>query len=100
MLVWRERCASDPLLPPKLFANGTFLHGVLVAFFASLGVFVGTFLLPLDFQLLDGYHAESSGLLIVPFLVANTAGAFVSGRLTRRLGNELAPAVRTTPAGN
>ena len=66
--------------------NDTFLRGVTVAFFASLAVFVGTFLLPLDFQLLHGYDAESSGLLIMPFLVANTAGAYVSGGLTRRLG--------------
>ncbi len=86
VLVWYENYVIDPLLPPRLFANDTFLHGVAVAFFASLGVFVGTFLLPLDFQLLYGYHAESSGLLIVPFLVANTAGAYVSGRLTRRTG--------------
>jgi EmrB/QacA subfamily drug resistance transporter len=86
MLVWQEHRARDPLLPPRLFANDNFLCGVAVAFFASLGVFVGTFLLPLDFQLLHGYDAETSGLLIMPFLVANTAGAYVAGRLTRRLG--------------
>jgi EmrB/QacA subfamily drug resistance transporter len=86
VLVWQERRARDPLLPPRLFTNDTFLRGVAVAFFASLALFVGTFLLPLDFQLLYGYDAESSGLLIMPFLVASTAGAYVSGGLTRRLG--------------
>jgi EmrB/QacA subfamily drug resistance transporter len=86
VLIWQEHRATDPLLPPRLFTNDTFLCGVAVAFFASLGVFVGTFLLPLDFQLLYGYDAENSGLLIMPFLVANTAGAYVAGRLTRRLG--------------
>jgi EmrB/QacA subfamily drug resistance transporter len=86
VLVWQERRAKDPLLPPKLFANETFLRGVAVAAFASFGVFAGTFLLPLDFQFLYGFNAESSGLLIMPFLVSNTVGAFVAGRLTRRLG--------------
>jgi EmrB/QacA subfamily drug resistance transporter len=85
-LAVQERRASDPLMPPRLFANDIFLGGVAVAFFASLGLFVGTFLLPLDFQLLHGYDAETSGLLVMPFLVSSTAGAYLAGSLTRRLG--------------
>jgi EmrB/QacA subfamily drug resistance transporter len=86
LLARQERRAVDPLLPPRLFANDIFLRGVAVAFFSSLGLFVGTFLLPLTFQLLHGYDAETSGLLVMPFLVSSTAGAYVAGSLTRRLG--------------
>jgi len=85
-LAFQERRAIDPLLPPRLFVNDIFLRGVTVAFFASLGIFVATFLLPLDFQFLDGYDAETSGLLVMPFLVSSTAGAYLAGLTTRRLG--------------
>ena len=70
----------------RLFGNPTFLRGVLIAFFASLGLFGATFLLPLYFQLVLGMDAAGSGLLVMPFLVASVAGAFVSGQYARRLG--------------
>jgi EmrB/QacA subfamily drug resistance transporter len=85
-LAAQERHAVDPLLPPRLFTNDIFLRGVAVAFFAAFGLFVATFLLPLDFQLLHGYGAEASGLLVMPFLVSSTAGAYTAGLLTRKLG--------------
>jgi EmrB/QacA subfamily drug resistance transporter len=85
-LAMQERRVVDPLLPPRLFANDIFLRGVCIAFFAAFGIFVATFLLPLDFQLLHGYGAEASGLLVMPFLVSSTIGAYSAGLLTRRFG--------------
>ena len=85
-LVWWERRAADPVLPPRLFADPVFLRGVMVAFVSSLGLFGATFLLPLYFQLVVGVDASSSGLLVVPFLAATVAGAYVSGQVARRLG--------------
>jgi EmrB/QacA subfamily drug resistance transporter len=85
-LTMQERRVVDPLLPPRLFINDIFLRGVSVAFFAAFGLFVATFLLPLDFQLLHGFGAEASGLLIMPFLVSSTIGAFSAGLLARRFG--------------
>ena len=82
----QERRVADPLLPPRLFTNDIFLRGVGVAFFAAFGLFVATFLLPLDFQLLHGFGAEASGLLVMPFLVSSTVGAYSAGLLTRRFG--------------
>ena len=85
-LAMQERRVSDPLLPPRLFINDIFLRGVGVAFFAAFGLFVATFLLPLDFQLLHGFGAEASGLLVMPFLVSSTVGAYAAGLVTRRFG--------------
>ena len=85
-LAMQERRVADPLLPPRLFTNDIFLRGVAVAFFASFGLFIATFLLPLDFQLLHGFGAEASGLLVMPFLVSSTVGAYSAGYLTRRFG--------------
>ena len=85
-LMMQEQRAPDPLLPPRLFTNDIFLRGVSVAFFGSLGLFVATFLLPINFQLVHGYGAEMAGLLVMPFLVISTAGSYVAGLIARRLG--------------
>lgn len=85
-LVWQERRATDAIMPPRLFANPTFLCGVLIAFFTSLGLFGATFLLPLYFQLVLGYDAETSGLLVVPFMATGAIGAFFGGQVARRIG--------------
>ena len=86
ILVWQERRAPDPLLPPRLFANGVFVRGVMIAALASAGTFGAIFLLPLFFQLLRGASAQSAGTLIVPFLGFNVLGAYSSGLIARRLG--------------
>ena len=85
-LIWYERRARDPILPPRLFGNPTFLRGVLIAFFTSLGLFGVTFLLPLYFQLVIGVDASGSGLLVLPFMVSTVVGAFTAGQVARRLG--------------
>jgi len=86
VLVVQERRAFDPLLPPRLFANSVFSRGVSIACIGSAGLFGGTFLLPLFFQLARGADASDSGAMIVPFLAFNVIGAFTSGQLARRLG--------------
>ncbi len=85
-LVWHERRAADPILPPHLFGNPSFLRGVLIAFFTSLGLFGGSFLLPLYFQLVLGRDASASGLLVMPFLAFSVLGAFAAGSVARRIG--------------
>jgi len=86
LLIWRERLAPDPMLPPRLFTNAVFVRGVIVAAGATGAMFGGTFLLPLFFQLTRGADAATSGTLVVPFLAFNVVGAYTSGQLARRLG--------------
>ncbi len=86
VLIWHERRIAEPLLPLRLFVNPVFVNGVIIAFFASLALFAGVFLLPLLFQLLGGADASASGLLVMPFLAFNVVGALLGGQLARRLG--------------
>lgn len=86
VLAWQERRFSDPLLPPRLFANPVFTRGVAIAFCGAFGLFGGSFLLPLFFQLVRGVGAAASGALVVPFLASNCVGAWYAGRLARRHG--------------
>ena len=85
-LVWHERRAPDPILPPRLFGNAMFLRGVTIAFCTSLGLFGATFLLPLYFQLVLGHDAGTSGLLVVPYMGSSVLGALMSGQMARRIG--------------
>jgi EmrB/QacA subfamily drug resistance transporter len=82
----QERQFSDPLLPPRLFANAVFVRGVAIAFCGALALFGGSFLLPLFFQLVHGADAAGSGALVVPFLGSNCVGSWVAGSLARRHG--------------
>jgi MFS family permease len=86
LLVQHEKRASDPLLPPRLFRNGSFVGGVTIGFCAALVMFAGTLLLPLFFQLARGANPGESGLLLIPFLLSNVCGAYMGGRSARRLG--------------
>ncbi len=83
LLIWRERRAADPVLPPRLFAQGVFTRGVAIAFLCAGGIFGATFLLPIYFQLMRGVDAATSGTLIVPFLACNVVGAFSAGQTVR-----------------
>jgi EmrB/QacA subfamily drug resistance transporter len=85
-LVWRERRAADPLLPPRLFTHSVFVRGVSIAAMAAAVMFAGIFLLPLYFQLVRGVDAATSGTMITPFLALNVGGAFTSGQIARHLG--------------
>ena len=86
LLVARERLAPDPLVPPRLFANGAITSGIAIAAACSAVIFGTTFLLPLFFQLARGADAAASGTMIVPFLGTNVLGAILSGQLCRRFG--------------
>ena len=86
VLVWHERRAPDPILPPRMFREMVFTRGVMLAFITSVGLLGTTFLLPLFFQLIRGADASASGFMVTPFLVLNTIGAFTGGQMARRLG--------------
>ncbi len=85
-LVWQERRASDPMLPPRLFANRSFVLGVGASALAASALFLCVFALPLHFQLVRGADAAMSGMLVVPFLLSTVAGNFVVAILAPRLG--------------
>jgi EmrB/QacA subfamily drug resistance transporter len=85
-LVWQERRAADPLLPPRMFRNATFVCGVAASSLGALGIFMCIFALPLYFQLVRGTSASESGLFVTPFLLSNVLGNIISSNLARRTG--------------
>jgi EmrB/QacA subfamily drug resistance transporter len=84
--VWRERRAAEPVLPLRLFRDRVFVVVSAGAFLATLSLFAAIVFLPLFLQLVTGASATTSGLLVLPMLLASTFSTIVSGRLMTRTG--------------
>jgi predicted MFS family arabinose efflux permease len=84
--VLQERRASEPVLPPRLFANATFRVANWVNLLGSIGMLGGLIFLPLYLQLVHGLSAGDSGLMLIPLTGATVVGAIGSGRLIAETG--------------
>lgn len=90
---WWERRARHPSLDVRLFRNPQFATAVGVTaliFFAALGVF---FFVTFYLQLVRGYSPLATGLLLLPFALAQVVFAPRSAQLVHRYGAKLVCAV-------
>jgi EmrB/QacA subfamily drug resistance transporter len=84
-LVFVERRAEHPVLPPGLFGNRTVLM-CLVIMFCGVGavMMVGSNFVPVFQQLVQHQSASSSGLLLLPMLLPAILLAVISGQYLSR----------------
>jgi len=86
---WERRLAArgiSPLVPPHLFSHPAFTGGTILAlvyFAAFTSIF---FTISLLWQLGLGHTALESGLVAIPFAIANIVGASQSDRVAQKLG--------------
>jgi EmrB/QacA subfamily drug resistance transporter len=85
-LVIRERRAASPFLSLDFFANRYYSALIASSFLLSIAMYAAWVLLPLFLQIVLGATAANSGILLLPFIIANSASALVAGRLVARLG--------------
>jgi EmrB/QacA subfamily drug resistance transporter len=81
-----ERVRPDPLFPGRLFSNGVAVSGFALSFCNAVCMLGATFLLPLYFQFMRGTDASSSGILLMPFLLAFVVLSYFSGKMATHLG--------------
>jgi EmrB/QacA subfamily drug resistance transporter len=86
LCVVQERRASEPILPPRLFADGVFLVASLVNILTSITMLGGIVFMPLFLQLVYGLGAGDSGLMLIPFTGATVVAAVSAGRLMAATG--------------
>lgn len=90
--LWELRLArrgSSPLVPPHLFSHPAFTGGTILAlvyFAAFTSIF---FTISLLWQAGLGHTALESGLVSIPFAVANIIGASQSDRVSQKLGRNV-----------
>ncbi len=86
LFVLRETRAAEPLIPLRLFRNDIFRVSVILSLLSGLVMFAAIIYLPEYQQIVRGYSAIKSGLMLVPLVVGLLVASLVSGRLITKTG--------------
>ncbi|RKT52156.1 MDR family MFS transporter [Saccharothrix australiensis] len=81
-----RRMGDEALLPLRLFRRQTFSLGNTVNFLLGVGMFGGMVSLPLYLQIVKGYSATESGLMMLPLTLGIMTASGFSGGFTARTG--------------
>jgi len=84
--VWWERRAPEPIIPPRLFANRTFVLASVAAFAVGAAMFCAIVYLPQYLQIVKNQSPTDSGLLTLPLMVSLVTTSIASGRVITRTG--------------
>ncbi len=79
-----EHRAADPVLPPALFRERTFVVASLVSFLTGIGLFGALSYMPLFIQGTLGASATNSGLVNIPMMLGLTGASLVAGNVASR----------------
>jgi EmrB/QacA subfamily drug resistance transporter len=86
LCVMQELRASEPILPPRLFANPIFSTASLINLLTSIGLLGGIIFMPLFMQMVYRLDAGNSGLMLIPFTATTVVAAISAGRLMAATG--------------
>jgi len=81
-----ERRAAAPILPPRLFADRTFVLASAASLMVGVGMFGVMTYLPQYLQVVQGMTPTVSGLLALPMTIGVLLGSTVSGQVAARTG--------------
>ena len=81
-----QKRAADPILPWSILTNRTFVVATVVGMLAMGGMIGVMSYLPTYLQMVYGYSATASGLLLVPITLGMLASSILSGILVSRNG--------------
>jgi MFS transporter, DHA2 family, methylenomycin A resistance protein len=84
--ILREKRASSPMLPLKLFNNATFSAGNGVGLLLNFGFYGQFFLINLFFARVQGYSSLLTGLALLPEAIMVLIASLLAGRVTARTG--------------
>lgn len=95
-----ERKASEPIIPMRLFKNDIFRTSILLSLLSGLVMFAAFIYLPEYQQLVHGYSATKSGLLMLPLIFGLIGSMTISGRVISKTGSyRRFPIIGTLVAG-
>ncbi|MBC3192462.1 MFS transporter [Pseudonocardia sp. C8] len=81
-----EHRAKDPVVPPFLFRDRTFVLATVASLFVGVAMFGSTIFLSQYFQLARGATATEAGVLTLPMIVGMFLASTVAGQLITRYG--------------
>jgi MFS family permease len=86
-LIWWERRAKEPTLPPRIFATTRFKLLTASVSMQAIAMYAAWALMPIFLQVVTGTSATNTGLLLLPFVLGNTVASVITGRLVARTGH-------------
>ncbi|HUR03198.1 MAG TPA: MFS transporter, partial [Nonomuraea sp.] len=86
LAVLSERTARNPILPPRLFRNRTFVLTSAASLFVGVAMFGAMIYLPQYLQIVKGLSPTESGLMTLPMVVALFLGGVISGKIVTQTG--------------
>ncbi len=86
LAVVAERTHGNPILPPRLFRNRTFVLTSLASLFVGMAMFGAMIYLPQYLQIVKGMSPTTSGLMTLPMVFALFVAGVVSGKIVTRTG--------------
>lgn len=81
-----ERRAAEPILPPRLFTNRTFLLVTAASALAGAAMFGALMFVPQYLQIVEGMSPTGSGLMTLPMVAGMLAASITTGRIVTRTG--------------
>ncbi|MGI5325694.1 MFS transporter [Actinomadura nitritigenes] len=84
--VFAERIARQPILPPRLFRNPTFVLTSLGSLCVGMAMFGVMIYMPQYLQIVKGLSPTASGLMTLPLVVGMLITSIGSGQLVTRTG--------------
>ncbi|MFI0418454.1 MDR family MFS transporter [Spongiactinospora sp. 9N601] len=84
--VLAERRAPEPILPPRLFADRTFVLTSLASLFVGAAMFGALMFMPQYLQIVRGMTPTASGLMTLPMVLGMLTSSITSGRVVTRTG--------------
>ncbi|MBO3733225.1 MDR family MFS transporter [Glycomyces niveus] len=86
VFLYIETRAEEPILPLRMFKQGTFALAAVIALVFGVAMFSGIVYIPLFFQMVRGYSPTESGLLMIPMMAGMVLTSVSSGFVISRLG--------------
>ncbi len=77
---------AEPLLPPRIYANGVIAVTSALGFLTSVLMVGSIVMFPVFFELVMGFNAGNAGMLLIPLQAGVTVTSFAAGQFMRRTG--------------
>lgn len=101
LVLWEQRQpTSRAMLPTHLFANDIFSVSTILSLFAGIALFASILFIPEYQQIVRGYSAVKSGLLMLPLMVGMLISMISTGQIIARIGRyRIFPIIGTLVTG-
>ncbi|WP_326641844.1 MFS transporter [Streptosporangium sp. NBC_01755] len=86
LAVVAERKAADPILPPHLFRDRTFVLSSIASLLVGAAMFGALMFLPQYLQIVKGMSPTGSGLMTLPLVLGLLVSSIAVGRFVSRTG--------------